>query len=144
VSNDYGANPIVWGINRSIRRVTGRTYEQLYRGWVRHLHRHYARQAQAVRRRGLRAGQRLTWHGMRAAMPRFVPSCARVGPHEQLLYYRSDGHSPGGLYRLQLAGRSARQSWWPEPRETRRRLTASVASFSRACCHLAAGTTSAT
>src|SRR3954470_4389133 len=63
VAADYGAQIIPWGINRSIRRVTGRTYEQLYEGWRAALERRYAEQARAVRARGLREGRQLTHRG---------------------------------------------------------------------------------
>ena len=32
VATDYGAQVVPWGINRAIRRATGRTYEELYAG----------------------------------------------------------------------------------------------------------------
>ncbi|HEY3254410.1 MAG TPA: hypothetical protein VGJ91_10690, partial [Polyangiaceae bacterium] len=48
VATDYGASVIPFGINRAIRRVTGRTYEQLYEGWRAALERRYAEQKQAV------------------------------------------------------------------------------------------------
>jgi hypothetical protein len=106
VATDYGKNPIAWGINRSIRRATGRTYYQLYDGWKHHLQTTYRAQAAEVHLRGLREGTRLTRRGRVAANPRFVPECARESAGEELLYYRDDGHTPAGLYRLPLAGRS--------------------------------------
>jgi hypothetical protein len=106
VATDYGKNPLAWGINRSIRRATGRTYYQLYDGWKHHLQRQYGEQAAEVRRRGLREGTRLTHRGRVAANPRFVPECAREGAREELVYYRDDGHTPVGFYRLPLASRS--------------------------------------
>src|SRR3954454_8141097 len=56
VATDYGASIIPWGINRAIRRVTGRTYEQLYVGWQAYLEKKYAAQAAQVCARGLREG----------------------------------------------------------------------------------------
>jgi hypothetical protein len=105
VATDYGKNPIAWGINRSIRRATGRTYYQLYDGWKHHLQTKYRAQAAEVRRRGLREGTRLTHRGRVAANPRFVPECARTSGREELLYYRDDGHTSAGFYRLPLASR---------------------------------------
>ena len=35
--SDYGRQIIPWGINRSIRRATGHTYEELYEGWKAYL-----------------------------------------------------------------------------------------------------------
>ncbi|MBX3129135.1 MAG: PD40 domain-containing protein [Polyangiaceae bacterium] len=105
VATDYGSNVIPWGINRSIRRATGKTYVELFEGWKVHLEHKYAVQMAEVERRGLREGTRLTRGGRVAASPRFVPECARRGSAEEVLYYRDDGHQPGGFYRVALASR---------------------------------------
>jgi Omp85 superfamily domain/WD40-like Beta Propeller Repeat len=98
---DYGRQVMPWAINRSIRRVTGRTYEELYAGWVAYLRDHYASQLAEIRARGMREGVRLTSHGQLVHYPRFVPrAVATTGARYELLYYREDGHSPGGYYRL--------------------------------------------
>ncbi|MCC6213961.1 MAG: PD40 domain-containing protein [Polyangiaceae bacterium] len=102
VAADYGASLIPWGINRAIRRVTGRTYPQLYRGFRAHLERRYGDQARAIRARGLREGTRLTHRGRVAGPPRFVPRCGRAGAREELLYTVDDGQTPVGIYRLPL------------------------------------------
>ena len=52
-----------WGINRSVRRVTGRTYEELYASWEQSLKKRYGAQAAQIRTRGLREGRRLTRRG---------------------------------------------------------------------------------
>jgi hypothetical protein len=101
VATDYGNNPIPGGVNRSIRRVTGRTYEELYVGWIDYLQRRYTEQTDAIRARGLREGKRLTYGGRAALTPRFVPNCDG-NKQEQLIYYRDDGDSTAGLYRLPL------------------------------------------
>jgi hypothetical protein len=106
VATDYGQNPIAWGINRSIRRATGRTYYQLYEGWKHHLKNRYRAQVAEVKRRGLREGTRLTHRGRVAGAPRFVPENARRGPREELIYFRDDGHTPAGFYRVPLESRS--------------------------------------
>ena len=103
VARDYGANPIAWGMNRSIRRATGRTYVDLYRGWQHHLRRQYAKQVAEVHRRGLREGTRLTWNGRTASSPVYVPPCAREGTGDEIVYHRADGDSTGGFYRLKLS-----------------------------------------
>ena len=106
VATDYGSNIIPWGINRSIRRATGRTYPELYRGFRHYLERRYRAQTELVRRRGVREGTRLTHTGRVAFSPRFAPPCARVDSREALYYFRDDGHSTAGIYRLPLASRS--------------------------------------
>jgi hypothetical protein len=105
VAADYGANPIPWGVNRSIRRVTGRTYEELYVEWFDYLRNKYRAQQRKVEALGGRQGTRLTWRGRDAGAPRFVPPCARLGNAEELVYFRDDGHTTAGLYRLPLPSR---------------------------------------
>jgi WD40-like Beta Propeller Repeat len=105
VASDYGSNIIPWGINRSIRRATGRTYPELYRGWQKHLEDKYAAQMREVSRRGVREGTRLTHRGRIAASPRWVPACARTGPREEILYYVDDGQTQYGFWRVPLDAR---------------------------------------
>ncbi len=103
VAAEYGANAIPWGINRSIRRVTGRTYVELYEGFKEYLKRLYAEQMRAVEARGLREGTRLTRHGRNVYYPRFTPKVARRDPaQEEVLYYRDDSDARPGLYRLPI------------------------------------------
>ncbi len=101
---DYGASVIPWGINRAIRRQTGRTYVELYEGFVDTMHRRYKKQMRAVERRGLREGRRITFHGRHARYPMFIPERARTGEGSdtQLLYYKDDDFEPAGLYRIDL------------------------------------------
>jgi WD40-like Beta Propeller Repeat/Omp85 superfamily domain len=104
VSAEYGATIIPWGINRSIRRVTGRTYVELFEGFKEYLKRLYAEQMRAVEGRGLREGTRLTRHGRNVYYPWFVPRNARHDAGaEEILYYRDDSDARPGLYRLPLA-----------------------------------------
>lgn len=103
VAADYGASLVPWGINRAIRRATGRTYVELYEGFKDHLRRLYAEQMAAVEKRGLREGTRLTTHGRSAYYPRFAPREARAGDAEEIVYYKNDLHARAGLYRIPLA-----------------------------------------
>jgi hypothetical protein len=101
VAEDYGKNIVPWGINRSLRRATGKTYEELYPAWHEHLKKAYGAQADAVRARGLREGRRLTFHGRGASYPRLVPKrCQKSNGQHEILYVRDDGHERPGLYRL--------------------------------------------
>ena len=105
---DYGQQVIPWSVNRSIRRATGRTYEELYRGWSAHLTAHYDEQMRQVEARGIREGARLTNRGQIVGNPRFVPPAAKkTGAPAELLYYRDDGHSRAGFYRLPMGGARA-------------------------------------
>ena len=100
VAADYGASIIPWGINRAIRRATGRTYSELYEGWRLDLEQRYAAQASAVKRLGLREGKQLTTRGRQAGTPRFLPSGCSDG--RTLYYMRDDGDTVAGLYGLSL------------------------------------------
>ncbi|HVY30413.1 MAG TPA: hypothetical protein VHB79_27835 [Polyangiaceae bacterium] len=103
VADDYGAQLIPWGINRSMRRVTGHTYEELYAGWERALRQRYGVQAAQIRARGLREGKRLTYRGQSATGARLSRGCSTLGK-PSLLYSRDDGHSTAGLYEIALDG----------------------------------------
>lgn len=103
VSADYGASTIPFGINRAIRRVTGRTYEELYEAWHEHLRRHYKKQVEQADARGRREGVRITEHGREAMYPRFVPAALREEKdREELFYFRDDFNQRTGLYRIAL------------------------------------------
>lgn len=103
VADDYGAQVIPWGVNRSIRRVTGRTYEELYEGWQRTLEQRYGAQAAQIRARGLREGRRLTGRGQNAGAARFTGRCSTLGK-PSVVYFRDDGHQAGGIYEVALDG----------------------------------------
>jgi len=98
-----GEQVIPYGLNRNIRRLTGRSYVQLYEAWVKDLREDYRKQLEPVYRRGLREGKRLTFRGERVMRPRFVPRAARTKPgHAELIVHRSDRHDRAGFYRVVL------------------------------------------
>lgn len=97
---DYGEQVIPLAMNRSVRRATGKTYEELYEGWVASMRRQYGAQAALVRARGIREGKRLTFSGQNVQKPRFIPKGAWPGTEGDILYYRDDGHSTAAMYRL--------------------------------------------
>lgn len=103
VADDYGAQVVPWAINRSIRRVTGRTYEELYEAWQRSLEQRYGAQAAQIRGRGLREGRRLTAHGQNAGSARLTGRCSTLGK-PSVVYFRDDGHQAGGIYEVALDG----------------------------------------
>lgn len=103
VAADYGDEIIPFGINRAIHRATGKTYVELYKGWVAWMQKRYAKQKAAVLAKGLREGRRVTFHGQEAFHPRYIPDAA--GAHDKgwarrLSYFRNDGHTPTGLYAI--------------------------------------------
>ncbi|MDC0749841.1 BamA/TamA family outer membrane protein [Polyangium mundeleinium] len=105
VAADYGQNVIPWGINRSMRRATGRTYEELFEGFKDHLRLKYAAQVRAIEAKGLREGVRLTHHGRNVLYPRFVPRNARATDADELVYYRDDYNVREGIYRARFKPR---------------------------------------
>ncbi|MBX3233801.1 MAG: PD40 domain-containing protein [Labilithrix sp.] len=102
VAHDYGGQLIPWGIHRSIRRATGKTYEELYPLWIAAMKDRYGAQADAVKKKGIREGTRLTHHGQLARYPRWIPKGAWPEHQGGLLYWRDDAHQRVGLYALDL------------------------------------------
>jgi hypothetical protein len=100
VAADYGAQVFPYGVNRAIRRATGRTYSQLYAAWRLDLERKYRTERASVEARGLREGRRLTWNGWQASGPRFMPAACTREP--RIVYLKSDADEPGGVYSLPL------------------------------------------
>jgi hypothetical protein len=100
--DDYGRQIIPYAINRSIRRATGRTYEELFRSWVDTMSREYGAQAAAIRARGLREGVRVTHTGNTYEHPRWIPGNAWADHAGELLFYVDDGHTAPGLWALPL------------------------------------------
>lgn len=100
--DDYAWQVIPYAINRSIRRATGRTYEELFPAWVEAMKRTFGAQADAARARGLREGIRLTHGGNTAEHPRWIPSNAWPDHAGDLLVYEDDGHTRAGHYAIPL------------------------------------------
>ncbi len=102
MSEEYGRQPIPWGLSRTMRRVTGHTWDELYEGWLKSLSRRVAEEAQRVRARGVREGTRLTFHGQIARTPRWIPRGALGGREGKLVYFRDDADDRPGLYSVSL------------------------------------------
>jgi hypothetical protein len=100
--SDYSRQVIPFAINRSVRRATGSTFEELYPMWIDALRRSFDAQATAIRARGLREGLRLTHTGYTSAHPRWVPANAWPEHAGSLVYFVDDGHTRGGLWALPL------------------------------------------
>jgi len=101
--DDYGSQLVPYGVNRSVKRATGRTFEQMYPSFVDTLRREFTEQANAIRARGLREGMRVTTGGNTAEHPRWIPKNAWDGRGGDLLYYRDDGHDRAGFYALPVS-----------------------------------------
>jgi len=107
IAAEAGDDVVPFGVNRQLRKVTGRTYPELYAAFKTSAQRKYAAQLAVVDARGRREGHRLTSHGRNTNSPRFVPkpcseSLGLTGP--SVLYYRDDGHDTAGFATLPLVG----------------------------------------
>jgi len=100
--DDYGQQLIPYAINRSIRRATGHTYEELFRAWVSSMRRAFGAQAEAIRARGLREGVRVTHGGNTVEHPRWIPARAWPEHAGDLLYFVDDTQSSPGHWALPL------------------------------------------
>lgn len=131
VSYDYGGQLVPWGIQRSIRRVTGETYDQLYPRWIAALRQRYGAEAAAVRARGLREGRRVTFSGQIARYPRWIPDNAWPEHEGGLLFYRDDQRYRAGLFAVDLErdDRGGVVRTAPNPDLVARTAFESVASF---------------
>lgn len=94
VADDYGSRVIPWGINRSIRRATGSTYEELFPRWIAAMRAKYGGQLAVVASDGRVEGKQITFNGQNAAHPRFR---TRAG-QDELVYYNDNGHDRAGFF----------------------------------------------
>ena len=100
--DDYAYQLVPYAINRSIRRATGRTFEELYPAWIDSLRRGFGAEADAIRLRGLREGLRVTHTGNTYQHPRWIPERAWPEHAGDLCFYADDGHTSGGIWALPL------------------------------------------
>jgi Tol biopolymer transport system component len=100
--DDYAYQLIPYGINRSIRRATGRTYEEMYPAFIDTLRRESLALVAQIKARGQREGTRLTFGGQGASGARFIPRNAWPGTAGDIVYYRDDGHSTAGIYHVPI------------------------------------------
>ncbi len=127
VSADYGSNTFPWAINRSIRRATGKTYEELFQGFKEHLRLRYGAQMKEVEARGVREGVRLTHHGRNVMYPQFVPKAAQRSGQDELVYWRDDYNDRAGIYRARFSDK--RDKFTDKPKLFARTRGSSVTSF---------------
>jgi hypothetical protein len=99
---DYGSWIVPYGVNRSVRRATGRTFEELLPAWVESMRRSFGAQADAIRARGIREGIRLTHTGNTYSRPRWIPANAWPDHAGDLSFYVDDGHTAAGVWALPL------------------------------------------
>lgn len=105
VSTDYGRQLIPYGVNRSLQRATGRTWEELWPEYRAHTQALYQRQRAEVEARGRIEGERITFQGEEVAYPRFFDA-------NTVVYQSADGHSHAMFRTLDVAA--------PRPQSTDR------------------------
>lgn len=71
MSHAGGAYPVPYAVNRQLEQVIGRSFEDVYDDWQRHLRDRAALQELAIARRGLAAARRLTETGVLNWRPRY-------------------------------------------------------------------------
>jgi len=91
----YGKRAIPFSVNRMAKRLTGRTFDELYKAWIQDMKRHYGEVDAAVRAQGLAEGRRVTFRGEHIRGLRFHGD-------QHLLYYARDGRSDPQIRRLDL------------------------------------------
>jgi hypothetical protein len=101
-SQDYGKSLVPYGVNRTIRKITGKTWPELYEEWFEAAKLEYEAQAEEVREAGLREGTQITDTGEADLSPRFSPDGTT------LAWFSVDGHDRAGLYLLDLEGPPAK------------------------------------
>ncbi|MBW2731555.1 MAG: PD40 domain-containing protein [Deltaproteobacteria bacterium] len=98
----YGGLPIPYALNRVAKEAVGRTYEQLYKEFSAHLRQRYARQRDAVTKRGITPFSPLTTHGWSVGSGRFSPD------GKTLVYLANDGKEASYI-RLVDANKTSRE-----------------------------------
>jgi hypothetical protein len=92
----YGRRAIPFSVNRMSKRLTGKTFDTLYKEWIEDMQRHYGEVEASVRARGVVEGRRLTFKGETVRGLRFEDD-------DHLLYFARDGRSDDQIRRLDLA-----------------------------------------
>jgi len=93
---DYGSNCLPAAINRSLQRITGRTWVDLYPEFKQSLKDRYVAQRDAIAKRGITPTRVLTGPREFAARPVWTPDGREV------IWTDVDGHSRPGLRRMEV------------------------------------------
>lgn len=102
IARAYGDSLLPWGLNRVARQVTGKSFVELYDEFLADRRAHYEAMRDEVLARGRVEGERLTFHGEVARMPRFLPD-------GQVAYWRADGRSRPRIMAFSLEQPEAQQ-----------------------------------
>jgi len=91
----YGRRAIPFSVNRMGKRLTGKTFGELYALWIEDMRRQYGEVEARVRATGMTKARRITFHGERVRGLRFADD-------DRLLYYAQDGRSDPQIRVLNL------------------------------------------
>ena len=89
----YGRTALAYGLNRTSKRVMGKTLTELYDEWLKHAKQHYRAVQDNITEEGFVVGRRLTHTGQMVRAPRFIDD-------DKVIYYVSDGRSDPQLRTL--------------------------------------------
>ena len=92
----YGRRAIPFSVNRMAKRLTGKTFDELYALWIADMRRQYGEVEAGVRAQGMTNARRITFHGETVRGLRFAGD-------DRLLYYAQDGRSDPQIRTLNLA-----------------------------------------
>jgi hypothetical protein len=92
----YGSRAIPFSVNRMSKRLTGKTFGELYELWIEDMRRQYGEVEATVHAQGMTRARRVTFHGETVRGLRFADN-------HRLLYYVRDGQNDPQIRRLDLA-----------------------------------------
>ncbi|MDH3200756.1 MAG: hypothetical protein OEM15_07675 [Myxococcales bacterium] len=92
----YGSRAIPYSVNRMAKRLTGKTFTDLYGMWIDDMKAYYGEVAREVMKGGIVQGTRLTFGGQ-------VVRGLRFADDHRLLYFVADGRSDPQVRRMDLA-----------------------------------------
>jgi Tol biopolymer transport system component len=92
----YGSRAIPFSVNRMGKRVTGKTFDELYALWIADMRDRYGAVEAGVHAKGMTRARRITFHGETVRGLRFADD-------HRLLYYVQDGHNDPQIRTLDLA-----------------------------------------
>lgn len=98
MSHAGGAYPVPFALNRQLTESVGRSFEDVYQDWQRHLRDRYSLQELAIERRGLAAPRRLTDTGVLNWRPRYSAD------GKWLWWLHGDGLRPSKVRRMPIGG----------------------------------------
>lgn len=102
MAEEYGQHVVPWGLSRTMRRITGKTWDELYEGFRADMIRKAVDVRNGVVARGIREGVRLSFHGQNARYPRWIPKGTYPDHEGAILYYREDADTRAGLYAVDV------------------------------------------